>query len=173
MSSPVPGGLDASAIPTAFSDRCGVAWRSTGGGRTIGVLVPMVRQVLCTRVRRCNLLLFRQLSAVYDDAIRHWRILHQKSILPCGAYHCAAGKLPSGAPAPPPAYLTPAHAQGRDDVQGPRQQSLRSPFHRPAEETSGQTFGRPWLRRGDQAARRLSRACGTTNKRSLRQRPSQ
>jgi hypothetical protein len=74
----------------------------------------MVRQVLCTRVRRCNLLLFRQLSAVYDDAIRHWRILHQKSILPCGAYHCAAGKLPSGAPAPPPAYLTPAVSEVRN-----------------------------------------------------------
>src|SRR6516225_7249264 len=59
------------------------------------------------------------------------------------------------------------HAQGWDDVQGPRQQSLRSPFHRSAEETSGQTFGRPWLRRGAQAARRLSRACGTTKKRSV------
>src|SRR5208282_3521644 len=31
------------------------------------------------------------------------------------------------------------HAQGRDDVQGPRLQSLRSPFHRPAKTTLGQT----------------------------------
>ena len=33
------------------------------------------------------------------------------------------------------------HAQGRDDVQGPRPQSLRSPFHRPAKKTLGQTPG--------------------------------
>ena len=39
-------------------------------------------------------------------------------------------------------------------------QSLRSPFHRPAKKPPGQTFGRPWLRCGDQAARRLSRVCG-------------
>ena len=31
------------------------------------------------------------------------------------------------------------HAQGRDDVRGPRLQSLRSPFHRPAKTTLGQT----------------------------------
>jgi hypothetical protein len=47
------------------------------------------------------------------------------------------------------------HAQGRHDVQGPRLQSLPSPFHRQAKTTPGQTFGRPWLRCGDQAARRL------------------
>jgi transposase len=33
------------------------------------------------------------------------------------------------------------HAQGRDDVQGPRLKSLRSPFHRPAKKAPGQTFG--------------------------------
>jgi hypothetical protein len=97
----------------AFSDRCGAAWRSTGGG-TIGVLVPMVRQVPCTRVRQCNLLLFQQLSAVHDDAIRHWRILHQKSILPSGADDCAAGRPPIGAPAPPPAYLMTAVSVSSD-----------------------------------------------------------
>jgi transposase len=32
----------------------------------------------------------------------------------------------------------------------------------------GQTFGRPWLRSGDQAARGLSRVCGPVSKRSLR-----
>jgi hypothetical protein len=58
-------------------------------------------------------------------------------------------------------------AQGRDDVQGPRPQSLRSPFHRPAKKALGQTFGRPWLRCGDQAARRLSRVCGAASKGSL------
>jgi hypothetical protein len=98
----------------AFSDRCGAAWRSTGGGGTIGVLVPMVRQVPCIRIRRCNLLLFQQLSAVHDDAVRRWRILHQKSILPCGADGAAAGRLPAGAPAPPPAYLTTAVSECRN-----------------------------------------------------------
>ena len=60
------------------------------------------------------------------------------------------------------------HAQGRHDLQGPRLQSLRSPFHRPAKKAPDQTFGRPWLRCRDQAAHRLSRVCGTASKRSSR-----
>ena len=62
------------------------------------------------------------------------------------------------------------HAQGRDDVQGPWLQSLRSPFHRPAKKPPDQTPGRPWLRRGDQADRRLKRLCVGPG--SMRHRPS-
>jgi transposase len=57
--------------------------------------------------------------------------------------------------------------QGRDDVSRSRLQSLRSPFHRPAKKSPNQTLGRPRLRGEDQAARRLSRVCGTVSKRSL------
>ena len=50
-------------------------------------------------------------------------------------------------------------------------QSLRSPFHRPAKKPPDQTPSRTRLRRGDQAARRLSRVCGAATG-SLRHRPS-
>jgi len=64
------------------------------------------------------------------------------------------------------------HAQGRHDVPGPRLQSLQSPFHGPAKNTFDQTLGRPRLRCGDQAARRLTRVCGTARKRSSWHGPS-
>src|SRR5271166_2074146 len=54
------------------------------------------------------------------------------------------------------------HAQGWDDVQGPWLQSLRSPFHRPAEKPPDQTPGRSWLRGADQAALRLRRRPGVS-----------
>jgi hypothetical protein len=69
----------------------------------------MVRPILRQK-GRCNLLLFHQQGPVHDDGIRRWRVLLRKPVLPRGADHCAAGKaeLPTGAPAPPPAYLTTA-----------------------------------------------------------------
>src|SRR5215831_9776680 len=57
-----------------------------------------------------------------------------------------------------------SHAQGWNAVPGPRPQLPRSPVHRPAKKASGQTTGRSRLRRGTDAARRLSRACSTPEK---------
>src|SRR5580700_2484315 len=97
----------------ALSDRRGAVWRSPGGICAIADQLSMVREV---QIGRCHLLLFRELSSVHDDAVRHRRVLLQKPLLPSGADHCAAGGagLPTGAPALPPAYLIAAAHDDRE-----------------------------------------------------------
>jgi len=63
-----------------------------------------------------------------------------------------------------------AHAQGRHDVQGPRLAITSIAIPPTSKKAPSQTFGRPWLRCGDQAAHRMSRVCGTVQASEFRPR---
>src|SRR5450631_3006216 len=88
------GGPDALANPFAFRDRRCAARRNPGGICAIADHLSMVRQGR-QNGRWINILLLRQLPAMHDDPVRHWRVLLSKPVLPRNAGQGSGKAAPS------------------------------------------------------------------------------